>query len=233
MDYEKEYKAALERASVIYTGKYKPEIAAFCKETLEAVFPELEDYSDMRIIKEITFFLKQKGGYNKEWIDWLEKLAPKPQGKSDEAIKEEKVDNANKIKPKFRVGDWVTDGNSVFHITNMDYGCYQFEDGYDFIDSIDAKCHLWTVEDAKDGDVLVASDGSIFVFACTDDCYCKHYVALATNGVIVVNKGLKQNWEDSCGVHPATKEQRELLFSKMGERGYQWDADNKRLIYLL
>lgn len=90
MDYEKEYKAALERASIIYTGKYKPEIAAFCKETLETVFPELEDYSDMRIIKEITFFLKQKGGYNKEWIDWLEKLAPKPQGKSAlEAIKEE------------------------------------------------------------------------------------------------------------------------------------------------
>lgn len=26
IDYEKEYKAALERASIIYTGEYKPEI---------------------------------------------------------------------------------------------------------------------------------------------------------------------------------------------------------------
>ena len=52
MDYEKKYKAALERASIIYTGKYKPEIEAFCKQTLDAVFPELEDYSDIIIIRD-------------------------------------------------------------------------------------------------------------------------------------------------------------------------------------
>lgn len=168
----------------------------------------------------------------------------KPQGKSAlEAIKEEKVDNANKVETMFNVGDWiVTTGRVSYKV--IDIREYRYEVCYMLIDtdnkeyesgiqSIERDCRLWTIQDAEDGDVLVASDGSIFVFAGTDDCYCKHYVALATNGVIVVNKGLKQNWEDSCGVHPATKEERELLFSKMGERGYEWDADNKQLIKLL
>lgn len=30
-------------------------------------------------------------------------------------------------------------------------------------------------------------------------------------------------------VHPATKEQRDLLFQKMKEAGYEWDADKKEL----
>ena len=43
MDYEKAYKAALERANIIYTGKYKPEIAEWTKKLLEAIFPELQE----------------------------------------------------------------------------------------------------------------------------------------------------------------------------------------------
>ncbi len=41
----------------------------------------------------------------------------KPQGKSAlEAINEEKVDNANKVKPKFKVGDWVVQGCNILKI---------------------------------------------------------------------------------------------------------------------
>ena len=43
MNWEQKYKVALERANIIYTGKYKPEIAAWTKETLEAIFPELKE----------------------------------------------------------------------------------------------------------------------------------------------------------------------------------------------
>lgn len=35
--------------------------------------------------------------------------------------------------------------------------------------------------------------------------------------------------ETSRAVRPATKEQRDLLFSKMKEAGYEWDADKKEL----
>lgn len=43
-------------------------------------------------------------GFAKDILAWLEKQAPNPQGKTAlEAIHEEKVDNANKVMPKFKV----------------------------------------------------------------------------------------------------------------------------------
>lgn len=39
----KRYDKALERANMIYTDKYKLEIAAFCKQSLERIFPELKE----------------------------------------------------------------------------------------------------------------------------------------------------------------------------------------------
>ena len=71
MDYEKLYKMALERANIIYTGKYKPEIAAWTKKTLEAIFPELKELKNEKIRKEIIDYIKI-GTYKKDWIDWLE-----------------------------------------------------------------------------------------------------------------------------------------------------------------
>lgn len=49
MNYEKAYKEALERANIIYTGKYKSEIAAWTKKSLEAIFPELAESKDKGI----------------------------------------------------------------------------------------------------------------------------------------------------------------------------------------
>lgn len=239
MDYEKEYNDALERASIIYTGEYKPEIAAFCKQTLEAVFPELEDYSDMRIIKEITFFLKQKGAYHKEWIDWLEKLAPNPQGKSAlEAIKEEKVDNVNKVETKFKVGDWVvrknrenfSNGRKAVQITDIAGEQYWLDCGT-WLEAKDIR--LWTIQDAEDGDVLV-NGANIFIFHCIEGTRFMGYCHLNTGGWFFYNDIGKN--ECFCltdaVVTPATKEQRDLLFQKMRDAGYEWDADNKQLIIL-
>ena len=36
-------------------------------------------------------------------------------------------------------------------------------------------------------------------------------------------------WTDNIDVKPATKEQRDLLFSKMKEAGYEWDSEKKEL----
>ena len=42
---------------------------------LEYIFPELKESEDddKRISKEITQFLKQNNGWNREWLAWLEK----------------------------------------------------------------------------------------------------------------------------------------------------------------
>ena len=39
----------------------------------------------------------------------------------------------------------------------------------------------------------------------------------------------KNTYHSIEGVHPATEEQRELLFQKMKEAGYTWDAEKKKL----
>jgi len=81
----------------------------------------------------------------------------------------------------------------------------------------------------KVGDVLAASDGSIFLFAGVVDCACKYYVALKTDNVIIFDERLEHYWETSRAVHLASKEQRDLLFQKMKEAGYKWNAEELKL----
>ena len=62
------------------------------------------------------------------------------------------------------------------------------------------------------------------------DCACKYYVALTTDNYVKINREAKGGyWETSRAVYPATKEQRDLLFRKMEEAGYEWDNEKKCL----
>ena len=132
--------------------------------------------------------------------------------------------------PEFKDGDWVVYCNGdVGLITGIDENGYSLSNG-GYIPFISARdIRLWTIKDAKAGDVLVASDGSIFIFASVVDCACKHYVSLTTDGAININEGLEHYWETSRAAHPADKEQRELLLSKLKEAGYEWDAEKLEL----
>ena len=143
---------------------------------------------------------------------------------------------ADKVKQKFHKGDWVVSPNGVYwHIDAVWNGRYE-------VSSIDGThtdwplntslYHLWTIQDAKDGDVLAYDNGCveiILLFKKWLDEVGKgaySYVHITSSGRhIHIN-----NWSD-CGLsaYPATKEQRELLFSKMIEAGYTWDAENKKL----
>lgn len=145
----------------------------------------------------------------------------------------------DKAEPKFKVGDWITDGEAVFHITSysIDYG-YQLETpkGTSFHfsnETVEKKYHLWTIEDAKDGDVLAyvtdEEDLWIMIYWSLYEPYegHVHYHALLVN----------DNFSDkgTCCIcindlKPATKEQCDLLFQKMKEEGYEWDANKKELM---
>jgi len=85
--------------------------------------------------------------------------------------------------------------------------------------------HLWTIQDAKDGDVLAYNDGSLTIF---------RYRLSGLNAGLYMSYVLltdKIEFKQTCvsNSHPATKEQRDLLFQKMKEAGYEWDADKKEL----
>ena len=140
----------------------------------------------------------------------------------------------NKVEPKFKVGDWVVSktSNLVYHVDSIllpQSKCYYLShDGGVVIVSFtdEQNYHLWTIADAKDGDVLT-TQGSVFIFKHLDKTgrsLCKSYCE------VIGNSGLGLGFEFSInGVCPATKEQCDLLFAKMKEAGYEWDAEKKEL----
>ena len=177
-------------------------------------------------------------------------LDNEPQDKSAlEAIKEEKVDN----EPKFKVGDWVVNkfGDS-FHIDSLDKKNYQVSNGkgnYNYFPiSKQDEMHLWAIQDAKDGDVLSLSwleDKNLFekiiifkkyhsdgVIGLYSTPCVEGYGNTFKNGKMIFNEKVpyySKTW--TCNLHPSTKEQRDFLFQKIKEAGYEWDADKKELFH--
>lgn len=98
---------------------------------------------------------------------------------------------------------------------------------------------LWTIADAKDGDVLVCplpkgyeNGEQIFIFKginsrdYVDDCI--EYYCRICEGVFYENKNGYMGTVSSP-LYPATKEQRNILFLKMREAGYEWDSEKKEV----
>jgi hypothetical protein len=160
----------------------------------------------------------------------------------------DKQKSADKIEPKFKVGNWyqctkdffgkgVTfDKNTAYYCAKE--GCLQNEYGCHIaiVKGLYDNFKLWTIQDAKDGDVLFHSDSAsngIFIFKEILQrgtiqevvCYCDYD---SEDGFCLGEKHTCC-WTDSKILHPATKEQRDILFQKMKEAGYEWDAEKKEL----
>lgn len=147
----------------------------------------------------------------------------------------------DKFEPKFNfsVGQWiVATGKCVYLITKIDgFNVTLVDvhgDEYVFDASSLDDARQWTVQDAKDGDVLFHSDSAsngIFIFKEIVQrgniqavvCYCDYD---SEDGFCLGEKHTCC-WTNSKILHPATKEQRDLLFQKMKEAGYEWDAEMK------
>lgn len=142
---------------------------------------------------------------------------------------------ADNVEPKFKVGNWYQcikdfftfDKNTAYYCAKdgflqNEYGCYIaiIKDLYD-------NFKLWTIEDAKDGDVL-AEDSCIFIIRKLGDngTAAETYCVLHDDGDFNYDSVL---YFDIDSTKPATKEQRDLLFQKIAEAGYEWDSEKKEL----
>ena len=218
-NYEKKYKEAFEKAKQMFSEK-----------ELNYIFPELAESEDEKIRKSLLEYLhtlpnhySHNGVCAPEWITWIEK-----QGE------QKHVDG---VEPKFKVGDWVVWDNKIScHIDNIYQGkeslMYTITDANNMtrsfsVKGFDSNVHLWTIQDAKDGDILVVErDKSPFIFKGFDRFHPEcpvAYCGIDDNGIFIVNSG--DGWWTDENVEPATKEQRDLLFKKMKESGYEWDAE--------
>ena len=151
------------------------------------------------------------------------------------------------ITPKFHLGQWITDGYLGGQITSIEdnYSCYKIAG---FIGGISISIpfilqdnyHLWTIQDAKDGDVLFHSDSAsngVFIFKEILQhgtiqkvaCYCDY----DSEDGLCLGENHTCCWTDSKTLHPATKEQSDLLFQKIKEAGYKWNPNTETLEKLI
>ena len=155
---------------------------------------------------------------------------------------EESTDKPDKVSPKFGIFSWICDGISTRQISRvLDSGFYIFDDGFNSrCEDIDSKYHLWTIQDAKNGDILVAYPevGSelpeqIFIFKEIKDrsyvedaveFHCKY-----ANNEFSVNKQSFMGQSTTGRYLPATRTQRGLLISKMKKSGYEWNSHTREV----
>lgn len=192
---------------------------------LLSIFPELKESGDEMIRKWVINEIKVKHHNldedNVDFVDkaiaWLEK-----QGE------QKPVD---KVEPKFKVGDWITNGRYNRLVVGVISKHYLFKDGNaKYIDDTDRKYHLWTIQDAKAGDVL----------------YCKN---CGIEYIIILKRIKNRNLDSICRYNtidgfaidipnvmaigdnpkPATKEQCDTLERAITNAGYRWDKENLKL----
>jgi hypothetical protein len=178
-----------------------------------------------------------------DYAEWLESKLDALKAKNEQKPEEK---SEEKPEPRFKVGDWVIakdDGVTEWLIAAIgsnyqDYSMVSSRGTIECADHsyVDNHYRLWTIEDARDGDVL-AIGNEYFLFKKKKDnaptvyishCFCD------SAGAFRVTKGMAYGeflaMENGIKVCPATNEQREFLFKKIKEAGYEWDANQKKLV---
>ena len=228
MNYEQKYKEALERARQFSERPLEEDSSSI----VEYIFPELESE---RIRKWLIDWAKA--------VNWSEQFTVTKEQVLAWLEKQGEQKTADKVEPKFKVGDWISGYYTNCKVTAINSKGYVVEDTdgnkINILFENEKFHHLFTIADAKNGDVLVVPhiEGSehseqIFIFKeIKDREYAKNaveYYCRYLDGEFRTNeRGFMGQADDYFT--PATKEQRDILFAKMEEAGYEWDADKKKL----
>ncbi len=222
------YQKSLEKARELHETS-SPEVRL----ALEKVFTELVEDEDEKIRKRLIYIFKSyqnskthinpnnwEGLKITDILGWLEKQ------------RKQKPDSG----PKFKVGDWVVSPNGVYwHIDAISNNRYE-------VSSVTGECadwplstdlyHRWSIQDAKPGDIIATLDYILIFKGHLEKeggtSYC-HYDFGADNPQFIWLEDNNWYFGEKAVLSPATKEQRDLLFQKMHEAGYEWESDSCKL----
>jgi len=229
MDYEKTYKEALELMKDCVPDENGLVHVRPCD-----IFPELKESEDYIVIDALISgikLFKERGWKGIGGLEcdrilaWLEK-----QGEQK---------SADKVEPKFHKGDWINGYYTNYKVLSVNNDGYVVEDvdGNKIIILFENEKfhHLWTIEDAKDGDVIYSRHNTesfewIGIFKSLDKenkrAFFYGFWHVMSQSFRVCGNEAYVLYDDFS---PATKEQRNLLFQKMHYAGYEWDAEKKEL----
>jgi hypothetical protein len=239
-------KRVSDKASMIYRA-----------EDIENIFPELQKPEEERIKDALIELIKcnERSGYTllnnvsiSSMLAWLEKQREqKPYSQMEKCINCQFNMTGycngtcilkNKVEPKFKVGDWIIFNGLILYIKEIVQGYYRtiskggIINSYDW--NIDNVARLWTINEAKDGDILRLGDViAIFKkYIGQEKCICYCSFCEDGNGFEIPIENGENNVYGCTNTTPATQKERVLLFQKMKEAGYTWDPDKKELIKL-
>lgn len=237
MDHKVKYEQALERCKKEFNFNNLAYSHEEIRQKLERIFPELKESEDERVRK---ILIEQMERWHEcalannvvqdikdsaDAITWLEKHGERK--------------STDKVEPKFKVGDWIVANNDesrIFRVESIykSFSTISNNFGNQCINNfiLNEQYHLWTIQDAKDGDVLVTPNNNIFIFKGIRNHYqVFDYCGLYFDGLIVesscVNGIFSKELPNDYKI--ATKEQSDLLFQKMKEAGYEWDDEKNEL----
>jgi hypothetical protein len=147
-----------------------------------------------------------------------------------------------KYEPNFHEGDWVVYNNDICQIVKREEGCNKLVTVFGIEKELVnernlSTARLWTVEDAKDGDVLAFYSeyrGNKMVQVGIIEKYVGKHGGCSNTFKIYVGV----NWDNNlqigkymgCSdIRPATKEQRDGLMKAMADADYTFDFGKKEL----
>ena len=147
--------------------------------------------------------------------------------------------------PKFEPGEWIaangTDVNEDYRIVRIvkaENGNYTIESPKGFVGcnsfgTWESEYHPWTIDDAREGDVLVSEQGSLFVYTgrkSEKDGRPFAYCGVINNAFVECPPTVPCTDRETA---PATYGQCIKMESKMGEAGYGWDLTFTRPVRIL
>lgn len=259
----KRYDKALEIARKINSGEGVAASSGWT--TCEVIFPELRESDDEKIRKvlinyfnrykeqdtigietfngiptdNILAWLEKQGGHS-NFLDKIQigdKVTRNEDGMLVNLSQLKRVAKpADKVKPKFKVGDWILIDNpcqieSIDHNGNYIVRYCNAEETHLLSSKFcDSHFHLWSIKDAKDGDVLAYSDSRNNVYLCI----YREYKNERVYDYCTLDK--ESFWEHgnwnyltSFNYTPTTKKQRDTLLKLMVYAGYTFDFEKKEL----
>lgn len=152
------------------------------------------------------------------------------------------VIDAEKVESKFHKGDWTVSNldkkaRQISEVHFDKYNSYYVVNGKSVnLEEYDRLHHLWSIHDAKDGDILADNESNVILlfrgignseWNDVIDYHCYYDFRLKEFDV-QENLGYYGNVRNTS-LKPATKEQRNQLEKAMTEAGYTFDFKKKEL----
>lgn len=249
----KAYDKALERTSELLSKcitNFDRRTKVYRVEDIESIFPELKKSEDELIKEDLIGYISEfpdmiwRGHYKEDVISWLKKQVNIPIKVTQEvevgngnlkALVTEEI-STDKVEPKFHEGDLIkhNKANIIRKVISVNSGSYyvtNIETNGKNIELFNAEqnFHLWTIQDAKDGDVIQLGKVTAIFQKYIGNGNCKCHCSVCGEEFEIPSQDGPDNSYGCINAIPATKEQCETLFKAMHEAGYKWIADTKEL----